>query len=170
MQLALTPLLRQRTPKGQRRIHEWLGVRNYLRDFSQLADAPAGHLVLWERYLVYAVALGVSDDLAHGLAARIPPRQSPSASRPGTSASAATGPGYGSIGHFSDELRVERGRLVRPAVELGERTAAAAASPAAAAAGAAEAASAPGEPARGAAAVRERIDMAAWLSGSRTTP
>jgi uncharacterized membrane protein len=101
VQLALTPLLRQRTPAGQRRIHEWIGVRNYLRDFSQLADAPAGHLVLWERYLVYAVALGVSDDLARGLAARIPAEDTRQfatwyASHPGHPA------GYGSIGHFSD--------------------------------------------------------------------
>lgn len=102
VQLALTPLLPQRTPKGNRRYHEWLGVRNYLRDFSQLADAPAGHLILWERYLVYAVALGVSDELAHELAARIPPEQS---------AEFATwydvgthGPDYGSIGQFSSSF------------------------------------------------------------------
>jgi uncharacterized membrane protein len=101
VQLALTPLLRQRTPAGQRRYHEWLGVRNFLRDFSQLADAPSGHLALWERYLVYAVALGVSDQLARGLAARLPAEQA---------ATFATwyvhsGGGdhaYGSIGQFSN--------------------------------------------------------------------
>ena len=76
-------------------------MRNYLRDFSQLADAPAGHLVLWERYLVYAVALGVSDDLARGLAARIPAEDTQQfatwySSHPGHPA------GYGSIGHFAD--------------------------------------------------------------------
>ncbi len=75
VQLALTPLLRQRSPEGHQRFLEWRGVRNYLRDFSQLEDAPVGHLVLWERYLVYAAALGVSDELAKGLAARIPPEQ-----------------------------------------------------------------------------------------------
>jgi uncharacterized membrane protein len=98
IQLALTPLLRQRTPKGSRRYHEWLGVRNYLSDFSQLADAPAGHLVLWEKYLVYAVALGVSDELARGLEAHIPVEQ--------TAQFAAwyvtqNGHSYGSLGHFS---------------------------------------------------------------------
>ena len=46
------PLLRQRSPEGQVRFLQWRGVRNYLRDFSQLADAPVGHLLLWERYLV----------------------------------------------------------------------------------------------------------------------
>ncbi|HEY3724378.1 MAG TPA: DUF2207 domain-containing protein [Acidimicrobiia bacterium] len=103
VQLALTPLLRQRTPKGQRRLHEWLGVRNYLRDFSQLADAPAGHLVLWERYLVYAVALGVSDQLAHGIEARIPPDET---TQFATWYAVGVGnhPGYGSIGSFSESF------------------------------------------------------------------
>ena len=78
-------------------------MRNYLRDFSQLADAPAGHLVLWERYLVYAVALGVSDQLARGLEARIPPDESTH-----FAAWYAVGvghhPGYGSIGNFSESF------------------------------------------------------------------
>ncbi len=75
VQLALTPLLRQRSPLGQQRYLQWKGVQSYLRDFSQLADAPVGHLVLWERYLVYGAALGVSEELAQGLAARIPAEQ-----------------------------------------------------------------------------------------------
>lgn len=48
------------------------GLRKYLKDFSQLEDAPVGHLILWERYLVYAVALGVSAELVRGLALRLP--------------------------------------------------------------------------------------------------
>ncbi len=48
------------------------GLRKYLEDFSRLEDAPVGHLILWERYLVYAVALGVSADLVRGLDARLP--------------------------------------------------------------------------------------------------
>jgi uncharacterized membrane protein len=76
-QMLLTPLLRQRTPSGQNRYHQWVGVRKYLHDFSQLADAPAGHLILWEQYLVYAVALGVSEQLAEGLAHKLPPEERP---------------------------------------------------------------------------------------------
>lgn len=48
------------------------GLKKFLKDFSQLEDAPVGHLILWERYLVYAVALGVSAELVRGLAARLP--------------------------------------------------------------------------------------------------
>ncbi|MGZ6909211.1 MAG: DUF2207 family protein [Acidimicrobiia bacterium] len=103
VQIALTPLLRQRTPEGQQRFHQWRGVRNYLRDFSQLADAPAGHLVLWEQYLVYAVALGVSEQLAAGLAAKLPPEEQPRFApwyvgyHPGVAS-------FGSIGDFASGL------------------------------------------------------------------
>ncbi len=71
-QVGLTRLLRRRTPLGARRAAEWEGVERFLRDFSALEDAPSGHLVLWERYLVYAVALGVSARLATAMAARVP--------------------------------------------------------------------------------------------------
>lgn len=98
--LALTPLLRQRSVAGQRRYHEWLGVRHYLHDFSQLADAPAGHLVLWERYLVYAVALGVSEELAVGLAVHLPAEESGQFAPWYVSAHPGI-PSYGSIGGFS---------------------------------------------------------------------
>ena len=99
MQLALTPLLRQRSPEGHQRFVEWKGVANYLRDFSQLADAPVGHLVLWERYLVYAAALGVSEQLAQGLAARIPAEEQ--ASFAPWYVGMHPGAGYSSIGDFS---------------------------------------------------------------------
>ncbi len=71
-QAAASPLLRQRTPAGARRAAQWEAMRRFLRDFSTLDDAPIGHLVLYERYLVYAVALGVADELTRGLALRVP--------------------------------------------------------------------------------------------------
>jgi uncharacterized membrane protein len=70
-----TLLLRSRTPAGAQRASEWKAFERKLRDFSQMEDAPAGHLILWERYLVYAVALGVSQRLAHALAMRVPAEQ-----------------------------------------------------------------------------------------------
>lgn len=65
-------LLRNRTPAGAEAAAKADGLRAFLHDFSQLADAPVGHLVLWERYLVYSVALGVSAELVKGLATRFP--------------------------------------------------------------------------------------------------
>ena len=72
IQASFTLALRQRTKLGAERAAQWEGVEHFLRDFSELEDAPSGHLVLWERYLVYAVALGVSEELVRGLALRVP--------------------------------------------------------------------------------------------------
>ncbi|MGZ4706017.1 MAG: DUF2207 family protein, partial [Acidimicrobiales bacterium] len=51
--------LLQRTPAGARRAAEWDGLRTFLKDFSRLDEAVSGDLILYERYLVAAVALGV---------------------------------------------------------------------------------------------------------------
>ena len=73
LQLVATVLLRRRTIAGRQRLAEWEAFERFLRDFSQLEEAPVGHLILWERYLVYAVALGVTAGVARALAAKIPP-------------------------------------------------------------------------------------------------
>jgi uncharacterized membrane protein YgcG len=67
-----TPLLRRRTEKGARRHAEVQGLKKFLEDFSLVDDVPVGHLALYERYLVYAVALGVADRLIAGLRVRFP--------------------------------------------------------------------------------------------------
>jgi uncharacterized membrane protein len=68
----LSPLLRRRSVLGTRRKAEIDGLRRFLRDFSRLDELPIGHLALYERYLVYAVALGVADELVAGLRMRVP--------------------------------------------------------------------------------------------------
>jgi len=65
-------LLSNRTQAGTDAAAKAAGLKRYLQDFSRLEDAPVGHLILWERYLVYAVALGVSADLVRGMAVRVP--------------------------------------------------------------------------------------------------
>lgn len=65
--LPLGVLHRSRTPEGTRRYWEWRGLRQFMKDFSRLDEAPVGHLALWEHYLVAAVALGVADELVDGL-------------------------------------------------------------------------------------------------------
>jgi uncharacterized membrane protein len=75
VQLVATVPLRRRTHAGAQRLAEWAAVERFLRDFSQLEKAPIESLVIWERYLVYAVALGVTATVARALAAHIPPEQ-----------------------------------------------------------------------------------------------
>lgn len=65
-------LLSNRSQAGTEAAAKAEGLRNYIADFSQLEDAPVGHLILWERYLVYAVALGVSAELVRNMAVRVP--------------------------------------------------------------------------------------------------
>jgi uncharacterized membrane protein len=75
--LACSGLLRRRTEVGARRHAEIGGLKAFLRDFSLVDDVPVGHLALYERYLVYAVALGVADRLIAGLRIRFPELSDP---------------------------------------------------------------------------------------------
>jgi uncharacterized membrane protein YgcG len=70
--LVCFPLLRQRTPVGARKNAEMQGLKRFLKDFSLIDDVPVGAMVLYERYLVYAVALGVAAELLAGLRVRFP--------------------------------------------------------------------------------------------------
>ena len=70
--LPLGILHRSRTPAGTRRDAEWRALRNYLRDFSSLDEAPVGHLTLWDQYLVAATALGVAEELLEALETKFP--------------------------------------------------------------------------------------------------
>lgn len=72
VQLAFIQIMRRRTRGGAQRTAEWDALRRFLVDFSQLGDAPVEHMELYERYLVYSVALDVSDEVARGLAMRVP--------------------------------------------------------------------------------------------------
>lgn len=56
----------------RRRIAEWGAFRRFLRTFSTLEDAPTLAVIVWERYLVYAVALGVADRVEKQVRALIP--------------------------------------------------------------------------------------------------
>jgi uncharacterized membrane protein len=71
--LALSGLLRKRTAAGARKLAEVNGLAHFLEDFSRLPDeSHAGDLILYERYLVYAVAFGVADQLVAALRVRFP--------------------------------------------------------------------------------------------------
>ncbi|HUQ39642.1 MAG TPA: DUF2207 domain-containing protein [Acidimicrobiales bacterium] len=99
---AATVVLRQRTGRGARRAAEWRAFKHFLKDFSQLGDAPVGHLVLWERYLVYSVALGVSDEVSKGLAMRLPAEQSQQFGAWYVGSSSVGG--FGSLGRFGEDF------------------------------------------------------------------
>jgi len=55
--------IRRRNPIAAIALHQWQAFRRYLTDFSQLKSYPPPAVVLWEQYLVFAVTLGVADEV-----------------------------------------------------------------------------------------------------------
>ncbi len=46
--------------KGREEEKQWKGLKNYMDDFSLLKDKEVPDLILWEKFLVYATAFGIS--------------------------------------------------------------------------------------------------------------
>ena len=55
----------------------WAGFRRYLRDFSNLHEAPTMAVTIWQHYLVWAVALGIADEVEEQVRALVPPEAMP---------------------------------------------------------------------------------------------
>ncbi|HEV8056994.1 MAG TPA: DUF2207 domain-containing protein [Actinomycetota bacterium] len=54
------------------RVKRLEAFRTYLKDFSDLPNAPALAVVIWEQYLEWAVALGVADEVEKQVKALVP--------------------------------------------------------------------------------------------------
>ena len=54
------------------RVKRLEAFRRYLKDFSDLPNAPALAIVIWEQYLEWAVALGVADEVEKQVRALVP--------------------------------------------------------------------------------------------------
>ncbi|MEJ5252562.1 MAG: DUF2207 domain-containing protein [Chthonomonadetes bacterium] len=60
--------LSRRSPEAAREYQRWDAFKRFMTDFSAMREAGPELLPLWERYLVYAVSLGVAQKLIHNLA------------------------------------------------------------------------------------------------------
>jgi uncharacterized membrane protein len=108
-------LLKKRTPKGAQRHAEWAGLKRFLKDFSQLEDAPSGHMALYERYLVAAVALDVADELVEALRVRIPEvANDPTFATWYVGSRVGGVSGFSSLGEFSSGLSSATASSFRP--------------------------------------------------------
>ena len=58
------PVLKE---EGQEEVVRWKGLKNYMTDFSLLNEKEVPDLVIWEKYLVYATAFGISDKVVEQL-------------------------------------------------------------------------------------------------------
>lgn len=55
------------TEQGEIERQEWQGLGQYMEDFSLLKERDIPDLILWEKYLVYATAFGISDKVIEQL-------------------------------------------------------------------------------------------------------
>ncbi len=46
--------------KGNEEKNQWKGLKKYIEDYSMMAEREVPDLVMWEKYLVYATAFGIS--------------------------------------------------------------------------------------------------------------
>ena len=56
-----------RTIKGKVLLNKAYALKNYLKDYSLISERTEAELVLWEYYLIYAVALDVNEKLEDAL-------------------------------------------------------------------------------------------------------
>lgn len=69
--VAASPLLRRRSQEGRILHHRWERFGAYLRDFSLIKDKTPDYLQMWGRFIVYAVPLGVADQVMRNLDASL---------------------------------------------------------------------------------------------------
>ena len=60
------------TQQGEDERAKWIGLKNYMRDFSMLDERSVPELVLWEKYLVYATAFGIAEKVLKELKVKYP--------------------------------------------------------------------------------------------------
>ncbi|MBT1164789.1 DUF2207 domain-containing protein [Bifidobacterium felsineum] len=60
------------TAQGQEIAGKCLGLKHYMQDFSSFADRGTADLAMWDWYMVYAAAFGISDRVAAELAKAYP--------------------------------------------------------------------------------------------------
>lgn len=63
---------RELTEQGQEIAGKCLGLKHYMQDFSSFTDRGAADLALWDWYMVYAAAFGISERVAAELAKAYP--------------------------------------------------------------------------------------------------
>lgn len=62
---------KKRTIKGNEDYNKWMGLKKFLKDFSNMDKRELPEVTLWEKYLVYALPLGCASRLAKDMEIRI---------------------------------------------------------------------------------------------------
>ncbi|NMM98963.1 DUF2207 domain-containing protein [Bifidobacterium olomucense] len=69
---ALAGATHELTEQGQEIAGKCLGLKHYMQDFSSFTDRGTADLAMWDWYMVYAAAFGISDRVAAELAKAYP--------------------------------------------------------------------------------------------------
>ena len=70
--LAMAPFMGRRSKAAVELHAKYHSLRDYLRDFSRLNEAPPMHVILWERFLVLAVVFGIAEEVIAALRVKAP--------------------------------------------------------------------------------------------------
>jgi uncharacterized membrane protein len=75
---AMTSLIMPQKIAGQWTTHgeeydaKWHNFAKYIRDFSLIKEYPPESIKIWDKYLVYATALGIADDVRKSMEMALP--------------------------------------------------------------------------------------------------
>lgn len=61
----------KKTPKGNEHYVKWKALKKFMEDFGTIDKKDLPEIVLWEKYLVYAVSLGCADKLSKTMQLRV---------------------------------------------------------------------------------------------------
>ncbi len=62
----------KRTEKGRKEAAGWIAFKKHMEEYGQTKKYPIDSIVLWEKYLVYGTALGVSEKVLSQLPIKFP--------------------------------------------------------------------------------------------------
>ena len=65
----------QWTPYGREYCTQWKSFASYVEDYSLIKESPPDSIKIWNKYLVYATALGVADNVQQGMEFYIPTKK-----------------------------------------------------------------------------------------------
>lgn len=70
--VVLSVKMTRRSPAAAELHAKYAGLRNYLRDFSRLSEAPPASVVLWNQFLVLAVVFGIAEQVIEQMKVVVP--------------------------------------------------------------------------------------------------
>jgi len=70
--VVLSAKMTRRSPEAAELAAKYTGLRNYLRDFSRLQEAPPASVILWNQFLVLAVVFGIAEQVIEQMKVVVP--------------------------------------------------------------------------------------------------